>query len=290
MDSQTYSDGVIDTSLPPVTEALASDLCRFLDSGSNTTRFHASQGEQRLSGWHASVILEQCASFYLLQETATKLYCLYEVQTQLPLLKTDQWAEAYRSWLNLRHQCAAPIAASNPTAPADLSAEALHDWVSQHQDSAYFGQLLYSRDRQFQGTLQYLVRLSETHGLRWAPATVQPIALGQLTLEVLGQRRHRPAKWLEPRSSVSMADALHRSIKGLHQRCQYDLYRFNSEHWARLITTGRGCSFQKEELYAYWQSQTQIQAPISELQEKIAPEIWEENLEAQVLLLMAIAP
>jgi hypothetical protein len=258
MDSLTYGDGVINASLSPQTEAPVPDLEQFLDDRFNATMICSSQGKQHQPEWHASVILQQCASFYLLQETDTKLYCLYEVQTQLPLLKTYQWTEIYRSWLKLRHECTVLIEEPNSTSPDDFSVEALHDWVSQYQDNAYFGQLLYSRDRQFQGTLQYLVRLSETHALRWAPTTSQPVTLGKLTLEVLGQRRHRPAKWIEPRSATSMVDALHRSIKGLHQHCQFDLYRFNSEHWARLITTGRGCSFQKEELYAYWLNQPQL--------------------------------
>jgi hypothetical protein len=280
MDSQTYCDRVINPLSPPLTEAPASNCGQFLNSCLSLIA-QSSQIEQHQPEWSASVILEQCPSFYLIQETSTKLYYLCEVQTRLPLLKTDQWAEAYRSWLNLRHQASE----LNPAAEAS-SAETLHDWVSQNQDNAYFGQLLYSRDRQFQGTLQYHVRLSETHAIRWAPTVNQTVGLGQLTLDVLGQRRHRSAKWIEQRSSSSMADTLHQSIQRLHRHAQYDLYRFNSEHWARLITTGQGCSFQKDDLYAYWLSQD----PISKSQDRLDPDIWEENLEAQVLLLMAITP
>jgi hypothetical protein len=280
MDSQTYCDGVTHTLLLPRTEAPASNFGRFPD-----TRLHpiaqSSQTDPHQPEWSDSIILEQCPSFCLIREASTELYYLCEVQTRLPLLKTDRWDEAYRNWLNLRHQASA----LNPATAEDLTAEALHDWVSQNQNNAYFGQLLYSCDRQFQGTLQYHVRLSETHAIRWAPTAEQSDSLGKLTLDALGQRRHRPAKWVELRSSSSMADALHRSINGLHQRCQYDLYRFNSEHWARLITTGRGCSFQKDDLYNYWLNRSQ---PFEGKDR--TPDIWEENLEAQVLLLMAIAP
>jgi hypothetical protein len=280
MDSQTYCDGITNSLLPSLVEAPASNCGQFLSSCLSAVA-PSSQVEQYQSEWSASVILEQCPSFSLIQDTSTKLYYLCEAQTRLPLLKTDQWAEAYRSWLNLRHQAAL----LNPGAEV-LSAETLHDWVSQNQDDAYFGQLLYSRDRQFQGTLQYHVRLSETHAIRWAPTVHQSVCLGQLTLDVLGKRRHRSAKWVEKRSSSGIADTLHQSIQRLHQHTQYDLYRFNSEHWARLITTGQGCSFQKDDLYAYWLSQD----PISKSQDRLAPNIWEENLEAQVLLLMAITP
>ncbi len=280
MDSQTYCDGLINPLLPPLTEAPASDCGQFLDSCLSMSA-QSSQVEQRQPDWAASVILEQCPSFYLIQDTSTKLYYLCEVQTRLPLLKTDQWAAAYRSWLNLRHQASV----LHPTAETS-SPEILHDCVSQNQDNAYFGQLLYSCDRQFQGTLQYYVRLSETHAIHWAPTGNKTVCLGRLTLDVLGQRRHRSAKWIEQRSSSRMADTLHQSIQRLHGHAQFDLYRFNSEHWARLITTGQSCSFQKDDLYAYWLSQD----PPSKSQDRLDPDIWEENLEAQVLLMMAIAP
>jgi hypothetical protein len=280
MDSQTYCDGITNSLLPPLMEATASNCGQFLNSCLSAVA-PSSQAEQHQSEWFASVILEQCPSFCLIQDTSTKLYYLCEAQTRLPLLKTDQWAEAYRSWLNLRHQAASPC----PSAEV-LSAETLHDWISQNQDNAYFGQLLYSCDRQFQGTLQYHVRLSETHAMRWAPSVNQSVCLGQLTLNVLSKRRHRSAKWIEPRSASGIADTLHQSIQRLHRQAQYDLYRFNSEHWARLITTGQGCSFQKDDLYAYWLGQD----PASKSQDCLNPDIWEENLEAQVLLLMAIAP
>jgi hypothetical protein len=279
MDSPTYCDGVTNTLLSSLTESSPSDLERFLNSRLSLMA-QLSLTEQYPLEWSEIVVLEECASFSLIQETATKLYYVCEVQTRRPLLKTDQWFEAYRGWLNLRHQALAPTAAET------LTAETLHDWVSHNHDNAYFGQLLYSCDRQFQGTLQYHVRLSETHAIRWAPSTHQTVSLGQLTLDTLGQRRHRSAKWIEKRSSSSMADTLHRSIQRLHQHSQYDLYHFNSEHWARLITTGQGCCFQKDDLYAYWYDQVQS----SKSEPCLDPDIWEENLEAQVLLLMAITP
>jgi hypothetical protein len=280
MDSHIFCDGITNSQLPPLTEAPASDCGQFLNSCPSAIA-SSFPVEQHQPNWSTSVILEQCQSFYLIQETSTKIYYLCEVETRLPLLKTDQWAEAYRSWLTLRHQ-----ASALDPAVETLSIETLHDWVSQNQDNAYFGQLLYSCDRQFQGTLQYHIRLSETHSIRWAPTVNQTVCLGKLTLDVLSQRRHRSAKWIEKRSSSSMADTLHQSIQRLHQHAQYDLYRFNSEHWARLTTTGQSCSFQKDDLYAYWLSQDQSYTS----EDRLDPDIWEENLEAQVLLMMAITP
>ena len=35
-----------------------------------------------------------------------------------------------------------------------------------------------------------------------------------------------------------IARALHRSIDVFHDRWHYEFFRFNCEHWARLVTTG----------------------------------------------------
>jgi hypothetical protein len=118
----------------------------------------------------------------------------------------------------------------------------------------------------------------------WTPSSNRALCEGKLTIETLGRRRHRLAKWTEPQSNASIADTLHRSIRGLHQRCEYSLYQFNSEHWARLVTTGQSSCYQKDELYAYWLNHPESPEP------RTPPSIWEENFDAQVLLLMAIAP
>lgn len=235
----------------------------------------------------SSLVLERCSSFTFLQEQSTQMY--YVCDGQEALLKTEQWADAYRGWLALRRSSSLNLQ------PTPASVEELHDWVSRHQENPHFGQLLYSCDRQFQGLLQYHVRLSETHALRWAPPHPQFHAPGQLVVDLLGRRRHRPAKWVEPRAADSVADALHRSIHTIHDRYQFDLYRFNSEHWARLVITGQSCSFQSADLHAYWLKQVQTQALASgidplDCDNSVCPTIVEENLEMQMLLLMAIAP
>jgi hypothetical protein len=287
MDTQTFRDREMNTLLLSLAQNSAQNLAQNsapdgqLQDGHPEPPLSRPHSEQQID-WNAVVVLEQCPGFCLIQEKSTQLYYLCD-SDQRPLLQTAQWAEAYRSWLNYRHRFPEVPVSAAPVSET-LSREALHDWVSQHQDNPSFGQLLYSCDRQFQGTLTYLVRLSETAAICWAPTTGQTVSLGRLTVETLGQRRHRSAKWIESRSSACVADALHRSIRGLHQRCQYSLYQFNSEHWARLMTTGQGCCFQKDDLYAYWLNRLQPSDPHT------PPDIWEENLEAQVLLLMAIAP
>ena len=220
-------------------------------------------------------ILEQCSTVCLMQQKSTQLYFLWDAQAQQVLLKATDWAEAYRGWLYVLN---------SQRDTASLSEQALHDLVCQSQDHPCFGQLVYRQDRHFRGILTYLVQLSETLAMCWTPSSTQVLCQGRLTIETLGQRRHRLAKWTEPRSAASVADTLHRSIRGLHQRCDYSLYQFNSEHWARLVTSGQSSCHQKDELYAYW-----LNHPDS-LEPRTPPSIWEENFDAQVLLLLAIAP
>jgi hypothetical protein len=269
MDAQTFCIGG-DAPLLSTAEDFTSD--RDSQEGYITP----SRSRKQLPNQNAIEVLEQCSTYCLIREESTRLYYLCDSQSRHVLLKTADWAKAYRSWLDYRAQ------------PFDVTPEtsdsALHDLVSQNQDNPCFGQLLYSCDRRFQGTLQYLVRLSETTAMCWTPTSNQPVALGQLTVETLGQRRHRPSKWVEPQSAASMVDALHRSIRGLHRRCQYNLYQFNSEHWARLITTGQSYCFQKDDLYVHWLDHPQSSEP------RTPPAIWEENLDVQVLLIMAITP
>lgn len=275
MDAQFFGAETINTLVHSLTRSASEQQ---LSDDSPKPSMSQSYSEQQ-SNLQGVVILEQSARFSLVRETATGLYYLCDAKTLRPFLKADHWAEAYRGWLNCRHQF--PEASPISTA---LLPEALHDWVSQHQNDAYFGQLLYSCDRQFHGTLKYLVRLSETVAMCWTPTTGHSVSLGMLTIEMLGQRRHRSSKWVEPRSSDSISDALHRSIQALHHRYRYDLYQFNSEHWARLITTGQSCCFQKDDLYAYWLNHLQPDDRYNSL------DIREENLEAQALLLLANQP
>ncbi len=230
------------------------------------------------------IVLEQSDTFCLCQDRLTQSYYVYETQAAKVLLKTEQWSEAYRGWLHLLQ--------GNEGNPHLLqgqlfSASELHRLIDHRQEDAEFGQLIYSRDRKFPSILQYSVQISTDYALCWAPTTPHSIALGVFILEKIGPRRHRPAKWVEGQPQSVIADILHRSIETFHQRWDYNLYQFNSEHWARLAVTGHCCSLQTEDLQHYW-TQTQTGADPRLCEPK--PDIWDINVEMQTLLQLAIAP
>jgi hypothetical protein len=230
------------------------------------------------------IVLEQRDTFSLCQDRLTQFYYVYESQSVKVVLKTQQWSEAYRTWLNLLqgHECS-----SHPLQGQLLSTNDLHRWIEQCQQDAALGQLLYSRDRRFPSILQYSVQISTDLALCWAPTTPHSVALGGFMLEKIGPRRHRAAKWVDRQPQSIIADILHRSIEAFHQRWDYNLYQFNSEHWARLAVTGHCCSLQAEELQQHW---TKVQAEADPRLCEPEPEIWDINFEVQTLLQLAIAP
>lgn len=223
------------------------------------------------------VILEQFQDFYLLKNSRSALFSIWAAEAKTPIFKSTNWSAAYRAWLNLR-QTQKP--GYSHTAQNVQSCDALHDWVHHHQDDPWFGQLMYSRDLTLGGVLQYSVQISEAIALRWTEGAG---AEGVLALEKVGRRQHRPAKWIEPQPQAAIAAALHCAINVFHQRWNYSLYRFNSEHWAKLMVTGQcGCD-QTDEILDYWR-----QTATSEEFGSALPEILTLNLEAQSILNAAL--
>ncbi|MGB8700555.1 MAG: hypothetical protein WCD18_14155 [Thermosynechococcaceae cyanobacterium] len=229
-------------------------------------------------------VLEQSAALSLLHDPQTQAYQVYEHPTETPFCTTVHWPVAYRAWLSLSRRY---VHKNGPSPLENLSLHELQGWISRNQDSSEFGQLLYSCDRRFRGVLQYSVRLSDTVAMLWGPATDPGFSLGSFILEKVSRRRHRLAKWVEGQPQKEIANALHRSLELFHHHWSFDLYQFNSEHWARLVATGQCCSFQRDNLFAYWQGQSQEAGCFSATR---PPDIWEINPEAQAMLKLAIAP
>jgi hypothetical protein len=224
------------------------------------------------------VVLEQFQDFYLLKNSQSDLFSIWAEAAEAPIFKSTNWSAAYRAWLNLRQ---AQKLGHSHVAQDVQSCDALHDWVRHHQDDPWFGQLMYSRDLTLGGVLQYSVQISETIALRWTEGVG---AEGVLALEKVGRRQHRPAKWIESQPQAVIAAALHGAIDVFHQRWSYSLYRFNSEHWAKLIVTGQcGCD-QTDEILDYWR-----QTAMSDEFGSALPEVLTLNLEAQSILNKAIA-
>lgn len=223
------------------------------------------------------IVLEQRDTFGLCQDRLTQFYYVYETPSVKVLLKTQRWSDAYRTWLNLlqENECGPHTSQWQP-----LSANDLHRWIDQGQADAALGQLLYSRDRRFPNILQYSVQMSTDLALCWAPTTPHSTALGAFILEKIGPRRHRVAKWVDRQPQSIITDVLHRSIESFHRRWDYNLYQFNSEHWARLAVTGQCCSLQTEELQQHW-AKTQAEDNSRLCEPK--SEIWDVNFEVQTL-------
>jgi hypothetical protein len=226
------------------------------------------------------VVLEQRLDFYLLQDPKTTIFYIWSTVAECPILKSTSWPVAYRAWLNLRANRGQTKDRPNsvhpicePDIPISPSTTDLHDWVNRHQDCPQFGQLIYCRDRSAEDALKYGIQLSETVALQWTPGH----ASGILTLETV-RRQHRLAKWIEPQLQAAIAAALHGSIEIFHQRWNYSPYQFNSEHWARLVATGRCGSFQQVHRNA-----------LSDASETATPESLEFNLDAELLLTESIA-
>jgi hypothetical protein len=92
-----------------------------------------------------------------------------------------------------------------------------------------------------------------------------------MRLEEISWRRYRPAKWVEELPQSETLRALQWSVKSLHQRWTYNLFQFNNEHWARLVTTGLCHCYQTNALKA-----------LKALQDTSGPStILEENLDVK---------
>jgi hypothetical protein len=240
--------------------------------------------ELDLSELQNSIVLEQLQTLCLRQAPLTQIYYICDTQRATPLLKTNEWAQAYQFWIE---QIRKIQFSGNSTLLETFSVLELHCLIDQSRENPEFGQLLYSCDRKFPGILQYSVQLSVDHAIRWAPITNHPIGQGEFIIEKVGRRRHRPAKWVEQQPTNVMTDILLRSIEAFHQCWDYNLYQFNSEHWARLIVTGDCCTLQTEEIYRHWKN-TQTFSDPSILETE--PIILEINSEVSTLLHLAIAP
>jgi hypothetical protein len=219
------------------------------------------------------VVLEQSQPFFLFKNSKTGLFSIWLEATEAPLFKSFSWSAAYRTWLDLIR---VQRSKHSPQTTEVQSAQVLHDRVYHHQDDPGFGQLIYSRDLRFGGVLQYSVQISKAIALRW---TVGDRCKGTLTLDKVGRRQHRFAKWIEPQPQSVIAASLHCAIDIFHQQWDYSLNQFNSEHWARLMVTGHCCCDQTDEILAYWR-----QRAIAEESDAAIPEILDLNLAAQDML------
>lgn len=101
-----------------------------------------------------------------------------------------------------------------------------------------YGRLLQHRDLHNPNTLHYSVQLNDLDSLAWEPVhSRKEKDTGRLEIWRIDWKRFQPAQ-VRHREKEGINRALHVSVEEFHERWQYELYRFNCEHWARLVGTG----------------------------------------------------
>jgi hypothetical protein len=215
----------------------------------------------KLDRWQ---VLEERQGIQLLQDLQSRRFYVRTATDGKFVCETPDWSQACRQWLKLQKQAIAKNVA--------VSATELHETFDRCQESPYFGRLIYNRDRHHSGLLQYGVQLDEYLAIQWSP--IENHGVGQLQLETISWRRYRLSKWIEERSKADILAALHASVSVFHQQWGYDVCRFNSEHWSRLITLGEGLCYQTYE-----------PAP----SDAMPSNILEHNWDAQIALGIALA-
>jgi hypothetical protein len=187
-------------------------------------------------------VIEESRNMRLLYNPRTKSFLIHNLSSGRLTFPIRDWARAYRIWLALEHK-------NTPQTSKQVLSNSITFLLQQvdlSQSSPVFGRLLYQRDRQYPDLLFYLVQLNETSALSWKPIFNSQV--GQLQIESLGRRRHRVAKWVEESPRADITKALRYSVEFLHQKCFYSLLEFNSEHWARVVTTGLCHCYQAQEI------------------------------------------
>lgn len=114
----------------------------------------------------------------------------------------------------------------------------LHELIDSNRSHPHYGRLLQHRDRQNQNILHYSVQLNDRDSLAWEPVRAgKQKDTGRLAIWSIDWHHFQPDRsphW----QREQIEKALHISVKEFHENWRYELYRFNCEHWARLVSTG----------------------------------------------------
>lgn len=114
----------------------------------------------------------------------------------------------------------------------------LHNLIHSNLSHPHYGRLLQHRDRNNPNTFHYSVQLNDIDSIAWEPvSTGSQKDTGRLAIWSIDWRRFQPDE-TQLCKKTWINKALCISVKEFHQNWQYELYRFNCEHWARLISTG----------------------------------------------------
>ncbi|MEG4805449.1 hypothetical protein QUB63_32670 [Microcoleus sp. ARI1-B5] len=120
-----------------------------------------------------------------------------------------------------------------------------HDLINNNFHHPDYGKLLHHRDIHQPNILHYSVQLNDCESIAWEPIhSNRQRDTGRLAIWQIDWHRFQTAKWISYRQKERINKALHISVAEFHECWQYELYRFNCEHWARLVTTGNCCCHQ----------------------------------------------
>jgi hypothetical protein len=102
----------------------------------------------------------------------------------------------------------------------------------------HYGRLLQHRDRHNSNIFHYSVQLNDVDSLAWEPMqSGKEKDQGRLAVWPIDWNHFQPDQ-TPPQEKERVCRALHISRQEFHENWQYELYRFNCEHWARLVSTG----------------------------------------------------
>ncbi|MBD1867826.1 hypothetical protein H6F95_11055 [Cyanobacteria bacterium FACHB-471] len=126
--------------------------------------------------------------------------------------------------------------------------QSLHSLIDGNFSHPKYGRLLHCCDSQNPSILHYSVQLNDSESLAWEPIYCnRQKDIGRVAIWQVDWSRFQPAKWVKHLEKEQIKKALHISVNQLHEHWQYELFRFNCEHWARLVTTGDCRCFQIQE-------------------------------------------
>jgi hypothetical protein len=116
--------------------------------------------------------------------------------------------------------------------------ESLHALIDNNLAHPNYGRLLQHRDRYNPKIFHYSVQLNDVDSLGWEPIHGgKEKDTGKLTVWPIDWDRFQVDRTLS-QSRDRVRQAMYVSVQEFHEKWQYELYRFNCEHWSRLVSTG----------------------------------------------------
>jgi hypothetical protein len=114
----------------------------------------------------------------------------------------------------------------------------IHILIDRNISHPDYGRLLQHRDRNNPNILHYSVQLNDWESLAWEPIhSGKEKDTGRLAIWQIDWNRFQVDR-TQHQDRAWIARSMHISVDEFHEQWQYELYRFNCEHWARLVSTG----------------------------------------------------